>query len=120
MSTTTRRNCTLTKQGLPSFKPIIFNISPNTSVSGAYSLVYITGMNFFPNGTTYINFGPITNIPITYYGSFNISFVVPVNISPGTYDVNAVNIYNGNFSTPVQYTYSANLNYSDPVPYTLT
>jgi len=115
-----KNTCKLSKAVLPSFTPIVNNFSVTSSIAGQYSLVYINGSNFFPNGITYINFGPYQNIPVTYYGSFNISFVVPTNAPPGNYNVFVVNLYNGQFSTPVRYTYPGNLNYSTPVTYSLT
>ena len=113
-------NCRLYKPLLPSFTPVINNLSVTSSVAGQYSLVYINGNNFFPNAITYVNFGNYTNIPITYYSSFNISFVVPLIATVGNYNIVVVNIYNGQLSQPVKYTYSGNLNYSKPVIYTLT
>ena len=118
--TTTQVTCRLYKPMLPSFTPVISNLSVTSSAVGQYSLVYINGNNFFPNGITYVNFGPFKNIPIVYYGSFNISFVVPLNATAGNYNVVVVNIYNGQFSVPVKYTYSGNLNYSTPATYTVT
>ena len=117
---TTQITCRLYKSLLPSFTPVISNLSVISSIAGQYSLVYINGNNFFPNGTTYVNFGPYKNIPIVYYGSFNISFVVPLNAPAGNYNVVVVNLYNGQFSSPVKYSYSGNLNYSTSVTYTLT
>ena len=108
------------KSRLPPFKPFISDISVNTSVAGKYSLVYINGLNFLSQGITYVNFGTYTNLPITYYGSFNISFVVPLNATPGTYNIVVVNIYNGQISSPILFTYAGNLNYSNSESYTLT
>ena len=62
---------------LPSFTPILASLSVTTSTSGAYSLVYVNGSNFLPNGTTFIQFGGLGYLPVTYYSSFNLSFVVP-------------------------------------------
>jgi hypothetical protein len=118
--TTTQITCRLYKPLLPSFTPVISNLSVTSSAAGQYSLVYINGSNFFPNGITYVNFGPYKNIPIVYYSSFNISFVVPLNATAGNYNVVVVNIYNGQFSLPVKNSYPGNLNYSLPVTYTLT
>lgn len=103
----------------PSFKPIIYSLSVYESNVGQYTVVYINGLNFFPNGTTYVNFGIYNNIPITYYSSNNISFVVPTQALFGSYNVVVVNIYNGNFSTPVRYSYPGNLNYSNVITYYL-
>jgi hypothetical protein len=118
--TTTQITCRLYKSLLPSFTPVISNLSVTSSAAGQYSLVYINGNNFFPNGITYVNFGPFKNIPVVYYSSFNISFVVPLNAAVGNYNVVVVNIYNGQFSTPVKYSYPGNLNYSNTFVYTLT
>jgi hypothetical protein len=111
-----------TKSFYPSFTPIINGISVTTSNSGAYSLVYITGSNFVSptNGTTYVNFGSFTNLPIIFYSSFNISFVVPLNALAGSYNVVVVNVYNGNFSTAVNTSYPGNPNFSNSFTYTIT
>lgn len=49
--------------GYPNFTPIIYGASVTTSVSGVYTLVYITGENFISpvNGTTYVNFSNAVN-----------------------------------------------------------
>jgi hypothetical protein len=106
----------------PNFNPVINSLSVTSSLAGAYSLVYIDGSNFFPpsNGITYVNFGNYTNLPIIFYSSFNISFVVPVKAVAGNYNVIAVNIYNGNFSPQVNTSYQGIPNYSNSYVYTLT
>ena len=106
----------------PSFTPSITSLSVSSSVSGAYSLVFINGSNFLPPsyGTTYINFGNFKNLPITFYSSFNISFVVPQAAPPGNYSVKVVNVYNSNFSPTVNQSYPGNQNYSNSSIYTLT
>jgi len=119
MSAVRTSNCSLTKKRLPSFNPVIYSLSQTFSYAKKYSVVFVKGENFFPNGSTYINFGKIKNIPVTYFGSFAISFIVPVNALAGDHKITAVNIYNGNFSYPIQYTYPANLNESNPIIYTL-
>ena len=115
-----RRNCKLVKGFLPSFKPEIYNLSVNTSLSGAYSNVLITGQNFLPNGSTYVNFGDFKNIPVIYFSSFNISFVVPTNAPIGSYNVILVNNYNSNYSPNINTIYNQNLNFSNSMTYTLT
>ena len=118
---TVAKNCKLSKGFLPSFTPEIYSLSVNTSAAGAYSNVLINGENFLPNGTTYVNFGTNdTNISISYYGSNNISFVVPSNALPGLYNVIVVNNYTSNFGSHINNFYNSNLNYSNSVPYTLT
>jgi hypothetical protein len=120
---TVAKKCKLSKGFLPSFTPEIYSLSVTSSTAGAYSNVLITGKNFLPNGTTYVNFGTnYTNIPVSYYGSNNISFVVPSNAlpSPPSYDVIVVNNYTSNFGSHINNFYNSNLNYSNSVSYTLT
>lgn len=106
----------------PKFTPVIFSLSQTSSVKGVYSVVYINGSNFLPSsiGTTYVNFGAYTNLPIIYFNSTTISFVVPLNAKAGNYSVVVVNVYNGNFSPQVNNTYTGDLNYSNALYYTIT
>ena len=117
-----RNRCLKYKGFLPSFTPVISNLSITTSAAGAYSRVYINGSNFIPscNGVTYVNFGNLKNIQITFYSSFNLSFVVPLNAPKGTYLVTVVNVYNSNFSPPVNQTYTGIPNYSNSIAYQIT
>jgi hypothetical protein len=118
---TIAKKCKLAKGFLPSFTPEIYSLPiSDTSVAGAYASVIITGNNFLPNGTTYVNFGGYTNIAISYYGSNNISFIVPPNASPGSYNIVVVNNYTSNFGSHINNFYNTNLNYSNSVVYTLT
>jgi hypothetical protein len=115
------RKCRRLDRGFyPSFTPELSNLSVTTSAAGSYSLVYVNGSNFLPNGTTFVQFGNLGYLPVTYYSSFNLSFVVPLNAVAGNYPVKVVNLYNGNFSTPVNQSYSGNLNFSQPINYTIT
>lgn len=117
----TTSNCRRRLKGFfPSFKPILSGLSQITSISGAYSLVYINGYNFLPFGTTFIKFGSFGYLPVIYYSSFNLSFVVPLNAIAGNYQVYVVNLYNGNFSPQVNQSYPGNLNFSQPITYTIT
>jgi len=121
-----KHNCIQSRKFYPNFTPVIYTLSTNTSIHGTYSLVYIDGNNFqTPSiATTYINLknsvNSYTKIPITFYSSYYISFVVPIDAPVGTYSVVVVNIYNGNFSPQVNNAYPGILNYSNPVNYTLT
>jgi hypothetical protein len=114
-----KKKCKLTKSILPSFKPEIYSLSVYTSLSGAYSNVFVSGKNFLPNGTTYVNFGNFTNIPVSYFGSFSISFVVPANSEIGSYNVVVVNNYTSNYSANLNNIYNQNLNFSNSITYTL-
>lgn len=121
--TTVLTRCSKNKGYLPSFTPVISTLSVTTSASGVYSLVYISGSNFIPpcnGGVTYVNFGSFKNLPMTFYSSFNISFVVPLNAPIGNYNVVVVNVYNNNFSPSVQQNYRGNPNYSNSLTYTIT
>jgi hypothetical protein len=120
MSFIRNRNCLRNKGFLPSFTPNLSSLSVTTSSSGAYSLVYVNGSNFLPNGTTFIQFGGLGYLPVTYYSSFNLSFVVPLNAIPDNYVVKVVNLYNGNFSPEVNQSYPGNLNFSNSITYTIT
>lgn len=105
------------KGSLPNIKPIIYSLSTYTSKINAYTVVYIRGANFFPFGTTNVTFGPLKNIPVTYYSSYNISFTLPQTrsnpILSGTYSVQvtSVNDMTNIFPSTV---------YSNKVLYTLT
>jgi hypothetical protein len=126
VTNTTVSRCRKYKGFYPSFTPDISNLSTHTSVAGEYSLVSISGQNFLPNGTTYVNFvnsgsgRSYTNIQVIYNSSFNISFVVPAGAPVGLYDVVVVNVYNNNFSPSVNQSYPGTLNYSNALEYRLS
>jgi hypothetical protein len=117
-----RGSCRRYKSVYPSFAPTINSLSVSTSVVGTYSNVMINGSNFLPPcyGTTYVNFGPFKQVPITFYSTSAISFIVPLNAGPGIYNVQVVNIYNGNFSPSVNQSYPGIPNFSNSQTYTLT
>jgi hypothetical protein len=116
----TTRNCRKLKSIYPSFTPILYNLSTTSSPLGSYSLVYVNGSNFLPNGTTFVKFGNYGYLPTTYYSSFNLSFVVPLNPIVGSYQVQVVNVYNGNFSPEINQSYPGNINLSNSITYTVT
>jgi hypothetical protein len=120
-NTRDRSKCRRYKSIYPNFSPSINTLSVSTSVAGAYSNVMINGYNFLPPcyGTTYVNFGPFKQVPITFYSTSDISFIVPLNAGPGIYNVQVVNIYNGNFSPSVNQSYPGNPNFSNSITYTL-
>jgi hypothetical protein len=107
------------KATYPPFAPTISNLSVTSSVVKTYSLVYIYGTNFLPPayGNTYVNFGPYKQLPITFYSTASISFLVPLDAEVGNYNVVVVNVYNSNFSPAINHSYSGNLNFSNPVLY---
>jgi|LakMenEpi03Aug12_release.lakeMendotaPanAssembly.Ray.scaffolds.fasta_scaffold09651_5 hypothetical protein len=116
----TSRKCRKFKGFYPNFTPSLNNMSITTSIAGSYAKVYVDGYNFLPNGTTVIQFGNYGYLPIIFYSSFNISFIVPINAVIGSYNVRVVNIYNGNFSPQLNQTYPGILNFSNSITYNLT
>ena len=101
----------------PSFTPVLNSLSVSSSASGSFVEVYVTGQNFLPQENTYIRFGSFGYIQPVFYSSFNLSFVVPLNATPGVYNVQVVNIYNNNFSPSVNMSYGSNLNFSNVIQY---
>ena len=65
--------------------------------------VYIRGTNFSANGITSVTLGPYKNIPITFFSSNSISFIIPLNVKPGEYNLQVVNtnIYGSLFSNTI-------------------
>lgn len=118
--TRSTRNCRKFKSEYPSFTPILSNLSITSSPSGVYSLVYISGSNYLPDGTTLVKFGN-QYLPVIYYSSSYLSFVVPLNVTAGNYPVQIANVYNGNFSPVVNQSYPGNINLStNSIIYTIT
>lgn len=96
----------------PDTSPVINNLSITESNINNYTVCYINGLNFSKNNTTgnsTVTFGNITNIPVIFYSSLNLSFVVPNNLNIGTYPIQVVN--NNFFPSTL---------YSNTVNYTLT
>ena len=60
--------CKGRKKMVGCFTPVINSLSVTLSVTGIYTVVYITGSNFLPpsNGDTYVNFGSYTHLPIIF------------------------------------------------------
>jgi hypothetical protein len=90
--------------------PSIYSLSNNISAPHIYSVVYISGQNFIPYNTS-VTFGPIKNIDVVFFSSSYISFVVPVNVSEGTYPVQVVVNYYNNQSQTSNLLYSNTLDY---------
>ena len=113
--------CRKISKKYPAFTPVIFSLSITSSKNNSYSVVYINGSHFLPTciGSTYVNFGQYTNLPITYFSSNFLSFVVPLNAKVGNYSVVVVNVYNGNFSPQVNTSNAGDLNVSNSINYTI-
>jgi hypothetical protein len=112
-----RRILKIPKGFLPNITPIIYGLSTYTSKISVYTVVYISGANFFPFGTTTVTFGPFTNIPVTFYSSYNISFSLPQStrsiLALGTYSVQVISVNDKTNLFPSTI-------YSNKVLYTLT
>jgi hypothetical protein len=109
---TQQTNCRKYTGFLPNMNPSIYSLSTTISAPRIYSLVYISGHNFIPYNTT-VTFGAIKNIDVVFYSSSYISFVVPLNVSEGDYNVQVVvNYYNIQSQT-------SNLLYSNTLNYTI-
>jgi len=105
----------------PNFTPIVYKLSQYSSMQGDYTVVYITGQNFYPSciGSTVVNFNTrFTHLPVLFHSPFLLSFVVPVDADVGENKIYVVNSYNANFKGR---NYSSNINdgmnYSNAISY---
>ena len=100
-------SCKTYNRSIPNFDPVILSLTPDVSTAGQYTQVNVFGKNFsFGSkiGYTIIRFENII-IPVTYYGSNNISFIVPASAGPGEYNIQAVNAFypNSSYSNVVNF-----------------
>ena len=82
--------CRQSIQVIPNLNPSISNLSQYSSSSGAYTVVYIYGNNFSlygSIGSSVVNFGNFTGLPVSFYNSQQLSFSVPANAQPGNYTI---------------------------------
>jgi len=86
--------CRTYKGFYPNITPIIYNLSQDTSPQGDYALVYITGNNFLLDGMTRVNFGSYTSLPVTFFSSVTLSFIVPAGAPVGVYSVRVTTVDN--------------------------
>ena len=110
-----------TKNGMiPSLNPRIEYLSVDNSKAKYYTMVYITGTNFLPPsiGSTYINFGDYKNIPIIFFNTTSIAFIVPQTATFGKYNINVVNV-NNVFSKSSNNSYPGSLLTSNTFTYTI-
>ena len=89
-------NKCIVKSVQPSFEPHINSIN-NTH----YPTVLLSGTNYLPNGTTYVEMWSDSNstlktrIQVNYLSSFTISFVVPISLqSQSICYAQVINVYN--------------------------
>lgn len=81
--------------GYPNYSPIIYGLSTYSSMQGRYTQVTISGNNFSLGNTigySVVNFGNYQRLPITYYSSTSISFIVPTDAMNGKYAVQVINL----------------------------
>lgn len=95
----------------PNIEPVIYNLSQNTSAQGEYALVYITGNNYLLDGSTRALFGGY-NLPVTFFSSVTLSFIVPANAPAGVYTVRVITSNNTQVIPSIMY--------SNGVNYTIT
>ena len=99
-------SCRLYKGFYPNLSPKISSVQPSTTKKNVYTVINISGENFFPYGTTKVNFGNYKNIEVVFFSSFNISFSIPYGVASGNYQLVVIN----NFNTPnIQSIYSSDL-----------
>jgi len=105
----------------PSFTPVIYNLSVYKSKQGKHTVVYVSGDNFqCPiTGITYVSFGSYTNLPIVFYNTTYISFVVPIDAPVGNYSVTVNNVYNGQFSPQINTVSPGVINVSNAKNYSI-
>lgn len=78
----------------PNLAPIINSLSITSSPANTYQQVYIYGENFTLNGTpgySVVNFGSFQNLPVSFFGSTCITFVIPIQAIVGVYNVQVFN-----------------------------
>ena len=108
---TSSLSCRTASNILPDIKPVINSLTPSFSNQGVYTVVHLYGNNFgIKNsriGRTVVNFGTFyTNIPISFYSSQEISFVVPINATTGTYEITVSNLHFPYYLTSNSVTYT--------------
>ena len=104
--------CRTYKGFYPNITPVIYNLSQETSPQGDYALVYITGNNFLLDGMTRVNFGSYTNLPVTFFSSVTLSFIVPADAPVGSYPVRVTTVDNTQVVPSTMY--------SNAINYTIT
>jgi len=97
--------------------PVIYSITPNTSITGVYTELTIYGATFFPNGATYLSFSGFI-VPIQFISTGLITCTVPNSLVAETYQVVAINniSYSPRTVTSIP---PANLSYSNAVSFTI-
>lgn len=95
----------------PSLVPTLQYLSVYQARSKRYCQVFVHGSGFLSPaiGTTVVQFGSYGTLPTTYYHAHMLSFLVPLDVAPGTYPVSVLNLNdnllarNSRFAEPPQY-----------------
>lgn len=88
---TTIYKCRRYRGFFPNTNPGIYFLSTDSSSQGVYTIVNITGYNFFPFDITKVNFGNYKNINVLFLSGNSISFEVPINAPAGLYNIQVTN-----------------------------
>lgn len=107
---------------VPSFEPIVRDVSPVNVRMNTYQTVNIVGNNFLPYDVTYVelqnqaDLSQKIKVLCGYGGSKNLFFIVPREVAskPGTYFLRVVTVLDGQLSLGVANTYPPQLVYSAP------
>lgn len=110
---TSSLSCRVTSNVLPDIKPVINSFSPTSSIQGVHTVVYLYGNNFGNKnskiGTSVVNFGSTstyTKLPVSFYSSQEISFIVPSGATKGTYEITVSNLIFPYYLTSNSVTYT--------------
>ena len=91
INTNKNNSCSKYQKKPINYKPTIIYITPDVVVNNVYTEVYVYGYNFFNADSTYITLNNSISIPVSFYSSRLITFIVPQNLEIITYDLNVVN-----------------------------
>ena len=96
MSQKANPSCKRYRGYYPNTTPIITGLSVSNSIAGVYTVVYIYGINFYPNDVTTLDIiGPnktYENYPFVYFNNKCISFSIPGGAFQGFYEIQAKNV----------------------------
>ena len=96
MSLKANPSCKRYRGYYPNTTPVISGLSISNSIAGVYKVVYIYGINFYPNNVTTLNIiGPnktYENYPFIYYNNKCLSFSTPADSFQGFYEIQVKNV----------------------------
>ncbi len=74
----------------PNPAPVVLDVTPDNGLPGVQTPVTITGQSFLPTPVVMLDSTPL--LSVTHVSSTTLTAVVPVGLTPGTYDLT---LYNG-------------------------